>query len=83
MPPRYTPPTLISVVHGLIKWASVLKRGGERDAQMDGGEAVAIVTQRGNKLRGPEEQLPDQRPAAMLEDGGVREGPTAGRRLAQ
>lgn len=50
---------------------------------MHGGEAVAIVTQRGNKLRGPEEQLPDQRLAAMLEDRGVHEGPTAGSRLAQ
>lgn len=50
---------------------------------MDAGEAVAIVTQRGYKLRGPMGQLPDQRPAALLEYRGVRERPTAGSVLRQ
>lgn len=45
---------------------------------MDAGEAVAIATYGGCKLRGPKGQLPDQRPAATLEYRGVCEGPTAG-----
>lgn len=50
---------------------------------MDAGEVVAIATYGGCKLRGPEGQLPDQRPAATQEYRGVCKGPTAGSLLRQ
>lgn len=44
--------TLISVIHGLITPQSILKTGSERDAQMEAGEAVAIVTTEGKQTPG-------------------------------
>lgn len=49
---------------------------------MDAEEVVAIETY-GDANSGAEGQLPDQRPAATQEHGGVYEGPTAACCLTQ